>query len=178
MDGSDSSPEYGDEWIARYTATDDVNARYRLLREEATRLRQRAVRPDDMKFTDDPAFLNLVRDLNEELEGTLLVFAANDFGWPVALRPAGTPKRLQEEIRRELLKQKYRSSPKLDEIRMQLLEADERIHQVLVATHDGDRIDYHLPGGWKTNTNFLTVREAIGLVDYITNGHQREAILY
>lgn len=167
-----------DEWLAAYAAADDVNAKYRLLRLEAKRLRQRAQRPEDVTFTDDPAFLELVRECNEQVDGTLLVFAANDFGWPVALRPTGTSKQLQADVRAELLVEKYKSSPELDEIRGTLLEADGRVHQALVARHDGDEIDYHLPGGWKEDTNFLTVREALGLIDYITHGHQREAILY
>lgn len=167
-----------DEWLDAYATENDVNTKYHLLRQEAKRLRQRAERPADMKFTDDPAFLNLVRECDERVNGTLLVFAANDFGWPVALRPTGTPKQLQADVRTELLAEKYKSSQELDEIRRALLAADGRIHQALVARHDGDEIDYHLPGGWKADTNFLTVREALGLIDYITHGQQREAILY
>lgn len=167
-----------EEWMTDYAAADDVNDKYRILRQEAKRLRQRAERPEDMKFTDDPAFLDLIRACNERVDGTLVVFAANDFGWPVALRPDGTPKQLQADVRTELLARKYESSPELDEIRRTILEADGRVHQALVARHDGEEIDYHLPGGWKEDTNFLTVREALGLIDYITNGHQREAILY
>ncbi|MCU4743288.1 hypothetical protein [Natronoglomus mannanivorans] len=167
-----------DEWLDAYTTEEDVNAKYHLLRREAKRLRQHAERPADMKFTDDPAFLDLVRACNERVDGTLLVFAANDFGWPVALRPTGTSKQLQADVRTELLAEKYKSSPELDEIRRTLLDADVRVHQALVVRHSGDEIDYHLPGGWKVDTNFLTVREALGLIDYITHGHQREAILY
>lgn len=171
-------PASQSEFLTGYAEADDVNAKYRLLRREATRLRRRAVRPADVKFTDDPAVIDVIRACNDRIEGTLLVFAANDFGWPVALRPEETPERLQEDVRRELLREKYQSDPELDRIRRDVLEADPRVHQVLVARHDGDRIDYHLPGGWRTNTEFLTVREALELVDYITNGRQREAMLY
>lgn len=166
------------EFLTAYAEADSVNSKYRMLRREATRLRQLAERPDDVKFIHNPAVLDVIRECNDRVEGTLLVFAANDFGWPVALRPEGTPEQLQEDVRRELLCEKYKSNPELDEIRKAVLETDPRIHQVLVARHDGDQIDYHLPGGWKTNTEFLTVREALGLIDYITNGHQREAMLY
>lgn len=176
MDRNDPVSE--SEFLSGYAETDDVNAKYRMLRQEATRLRQRAVRPDDVKFTDDSAVMDVIRTCNDRIEGTLLVFAANDFGWPVAFRPEGTHERLQEDVRRELLREKYKSDSELDRIRKSVLDADPRIHQALVARHDGDRVDYHLPGGWRTNTEFLTVREALGLIDYITNGHQREAILY
>lgn len=176
MEQDDSTPET--DFPTAYAEADDVNAKYRILRREATRLRRRAVRPDDVKFTDDPAVVDVIRACNDRIDGALLVFAANDFGWPVAFRPEGTPERLQEDVRRELLREKYESDPELDRIRKDVLEVDPRVHQVLVARHDGDRIDYHLPGGWRTNTEFLTVREALGLVDYITNGHQREAMLY
>lgn len=176
MGQGDSAPET--DFATAYVEVDDINAKYRLLRREATRLRQQAERPDDVKFTDNPDVLGAIRAWNDRLEGTLLVFAANDFGWPVALRPEGTPERLQENVRQELLREKYKSNAELDQVRETILESDPRIHQVLAARHGGDRIDYHLPGGWKTNTEFLTVREALGLIDYITNGHQREAILY
>lgn len=86
--------------------------------------------------------------------------------------------RLQEDVGLEPLREEYEPDPELDRIRRTILKVDPWVHQVLVARHDGDRIDYHLPGGWRTNTGFLTVREALGLVDYIPNGHQREAMLY
>lgn len=175
MDPDDAPP---DEWTSAYDDADGVNEKYHLLRREAKRLRRRAERPEDTKFTDDPASFDLLEELDEGLSGSLLVFAANDFGWPVALRPEGTPKRLQEEIRRELLREKYRADPQLNEIRRAILDADDRIHKALVVHHAGDDVRYHLPGGRAAETNFLTVREAVGLVDYITNGRQREAIRY
>lgn len=140
-------PASESEFLTGYPETDGVNAKYRLLRRGATRLRRRAIRSDDVKCTDDPAFVDLVRACNGWIEGPLLVFAANDFGWPVALRPKGTPERLQEDVRRELLREKYKSNPELDRIRRTILDADSRVHQALVARHDGNRIDYHLPGG-------------------------------
>lgn len=51
MDRDEPASESG--FLTGYAEADDVNAKYRLLRREATRLRQRAVRPDDVKFTDD-----------------------------------------------------------------------------------------------------------------------------
>lgn len=161
------------DWIDEYRKTEDVNRKYRLLREEVTRLRQEA---EDKRFTDNDAVLELLQEQNEKFAGELLVFAANDFGYPVALRPTGTDIELQEAVREEILQEKYKDSPELDTVRQQLLDADERIHKALVVHHDGGSIDYHLPGGRNENTNFLTVREAVGLVDYVTNSAQRDGL--
>jgi len=157
--------------MGEYAAADDVDLKYRLLREEITRLRRAA---EDRRFTENEAFMDLLRVHNETVAGTLLVFAANDFGLPVALRPAGTPKAIQAEVRREILREKYRANAELNGIRQDLLGADSRVHKVLVATHHDGQIDYHLPGGHHESTNFVTVREAVGLVDYTTNSAQAD----
>lgn len=104
------------------------------------------------------------------------MFAANDFGYPVALRPARTSIDVQEAVRVEILQEKYKDSPELDTVRQQLLDADDRIHKALVVHHNDGSIDYHLPGGRNENTNFITVREAVGLLDYVTNSAQREGL--
>lgn len=160
-------------WMEEYRETEDVNQKYRLLREEVTQLRQQA---QDKRFTDNDEVMELLREQNAKFEGELLVFAANDFGYPVALRPAGTSLDVQEAVREEILQEKYKDNPELDTVRQQLLDADARIHKALVVHHDGGSIDYHLPGGRNENTNFLTVREAVGLVDYVTNSAQRDGL--
>ena len=46
---------------------------------------------------------------------------------------------------------------------------------MLVAELD-DGVRYHLPEGTSEATNFLTVRETVGLVDYTTNGAQADGL--
>lgn len=165
-----------DDWLAAYADADDPNRRYRLLREEAARLRRDADREyddpgNDVVFTHADAFWAALRDHDDRADGHLVVFAANDFGYPVALRPEGVPRDRQDEVRQGILAGKYRADDDLDDARRALLDADRRVHKVL-ATRLGDDVTYHLPGGHRDDTNFLTVREAVGLVDYLTNSAQ------
>lgn len=67
MERDDSVSE--SEFLTAYADANDVNAKYRLLRREATRLHQRAVRPDDVKFIDDPAVIDVIRACNDRTEG-------------------------------------------------------------------------------------------------------------
>lgn len=170
-----------DDWLSTYADADDPNRRYRLLREEAARLRRDAVADldfddpgNDVVFTHADAFWDALRDHDDRASGALVAFAANDFGYPVALRPEGFPRERQDEVRRAVLAGKYRADDALDEARRDLLDADSRLHKALVARFDGDDVTYHLPGGRRDDTNFLTVREAVGLVDYLTNSDQAE----
>jgi len=49
------------------------------------------------------------------------------------------------------------------------------VHKVIVADY-GEEIRYHLPEGSNGATNFLTVWEMVGLVDYTTNSAQRDGL--
>lgn len=57
----------------------------------------------------------------------------------------------------------------LNPIREALREADRRIHQVLVAEWWSDAVEYFLPEGKSEKSDFLTVREPLGLVDWTAN---------
>jgi hypothetical protein len=179
-----------DDWLAAYADADGPNRRYRLLHEEAARLRRDAVDDvdfddpnNDLTFTQSDEFWSALRDHADRTDGHLVVFAANDFGYPVALRPEGLPRERPDEVRRAILDGKYRADDTLDAARRALLDADRRVHNVLAtrlddsdSDGDGDRMTYHLPGGRRDDTNFLTVREAVGLVDYTTNSAQAEGL--
>ncbi|AHG05206.1 hypothetical protein HALDL1_06220 [Halobacterium sp. DL1] len=162
------------DWLTEYTETDDLNEKYGLLREEMTRLRGQR---DDIEFFDEDAVGSDVRRLNETVDGDLVVFLANDFGRPRAYRPSGVEREAQDEIRRALLANKYDDTNEdLNEIRRELLDAHPAIHKVLVAVSAADGIRYHLPEGSNETTNFLTVREMVGLVDYTTNSFQSDGL--
>ena len=158
------------DWMASYAETDDLNRKYQLLRAEATRLRGRR---EEVEFFDDEAVNADVRRLNETVDGDLVVFVANDFGLPRAYRPTGTPIGVQDEIRQAILRGKYDdTNDDLDDVRRELLDAHPGVHKAIVATYADDEIRYHLPEGASETTNFLTVREMVGLVDYTTNSAQ------
>jgi hypothetical protein len=162
------------DWMDEYADTDDLNEKYKLLRAELTSLRGRR---DDIEFFDDEALERDVRRSNETVDGDLLVFLANDFGWPIAFRPSGVPLDAQNEIREAILENKYADGhDDLDDIRRELLDAHPAVHKAIVAEHSGDSIRYHLPEGSNETTNFVTVREMVGLVDYTTNSFQSDGL--
>ena len=162
------------DWIGEYTETDDPNRKYDLLRAEMTRLRGQR---DAIEFFDEDAVGDDVRRLNETVDGDLLVFLANDFGRPRAYRPSDLAKDVQDEIRQAVLQNKYDdTNDDLNEVRRELLDAHPAIHKIIVAEYVGEDVRYHLPEGSNETTNFLTVREMVGLVDYTTNSFQSDGL--
>lgn len=162
------------EWMDAYATTESLNEKYGILREEITRLRGRR---EDIEFFDREAVAETIRELDELVAGDLIVFVANDFGRPVAYRPEGTPIASQNRIREAILERKYDDTHEdLNDIRESLLDAHDGIHKAIVAVTEDDVIRYHLPEGSNTTTNFITVREMVGLVDYTTNSDQKDAL--
>lgn len=174
----------GDDWISTYHDADDLNEKYRILRREMTRLRNELAsefEDDEVDAAGIPAFFDpeavatTVGNLSTKVEGALVVFAANDFGLPVAFRPSEASLSVQDEIREAILNNKYDDeNDYLREIRDELLDRHPEIHKAIVAEYGDDEIEYFLPEGSNSTTNFLTVREMVGLVDYTTNSSQRE----
>jgi hypothetical protein len=162
------------DFLDAYADATDSNRQYDLLRDELARLRGRR---DDVEYFDEEAVLAAVREANETVDGDLVVFAANDFGRPRAYRPEGLPRVRQDDVRQAILEDKYdASNDDLDAIRRDLREAHPGLHKALVAECRSDVIRYHLPEGSNDSTNFLTVREMVGLVDYTTNSAQRDGL--
>lgn len=162
------------DWIEEYTETEDSNEKYDLLRAEMTRLRGRR---DAVEFFDEEAVGRDVREANQTVSGELIVFVANDFGLPKAYRPRGVEKDVQDDVRRAILRDKYdETNEDLDEIRRALLDAHPGIHKVVVAEYSDGNVRYHLPEGSNRTTNFVTVREMVGLVDYTTNSFQSDGL--
>lgn len=155
--------------LTRYGDLEDADERYHLLRSEAKQLRREAENAD---FRGNEAIYRILRDRNAEMDGVLLAFLANDFGWPVAFRPEGTEPAIQDRVRKTILEGKYRPKARheeLEAIQEELLEADKRIHKGLVAVVDSENVDYFLPEGKQDASSFLTVREPLGLIDWTTN---------
>lgn len=161
------------EFLDAYTESGDLNEQYGLLRDEIARLRGRR---DEIEFFDEGAVRADVRDLSERVDGDLLVFLANDFGRPRAYRPAGRKRDVQNEVREAILADKYDSNAALDALRRRILAAHPGVHKVLVAADADDGVTYHLPEGSNEATNFVTVREVVGLVDYTTNSFQADGL--
>ncbi|PSQ16738.1 hypothetical protein BRD00_09950 [Halobacteriales archaeon QS_8_69_26] len=159
----------------RYAVTEDPNDRYRLLREEMARLRDGAEFPDDV--FDPEAVQATLRENAGRVDGDLVILVANDFGQPMAFRPGDLDREDVDRIRTAILENKYDASHEdLAEVRRDLLEAHPRIHKTIVAELADDEVRHHLPEGTSEETNFLTVREMVGLVDYTTNSAQAEGL--
>jgi hypothetical protein len=159
------------DWMEKYGDADTPHERYKILRQEMTRLRE------THSVFDREAVAETVSKLNEQQEGELIVFAANDFGLPMAYRPEETGVEIQDAVRRSILENKYDESPEeLNTARRELLEEHPRIHKAILAECSRGSIRYHLPEGSNTTTNFITVREMVGLVDYTTNSFQSDKL--
>ena len=157
-----------------YDAAETANRQYALLREELVRVRGR--REDDA-FYDPDAVSETIERLADRVDGTLVVFAANDFGVPRAYRPEGLHRSAQDEVREGILERKYdAANDDLDEIRRELLDEHPGVHKAIVAEYTEGSLRYHLPEGSSESTNFLTVREMVGLVDYTTNSFQADGL--
>lgn len=156
-------------FVEMYGQEDDPNERYHLLREEVKVLRREAGNAD---FRGNDEIYHALREWNQMLDGTLLAFLANDFGFPVAFRPEGTDAEIQDQVRQAILEGKYQPGPGHDELEViqeELLGLDRRIHKCLVALVDEHAVDYFLPEGKNPSSTFLTVREPLGLIDWTTN---------
>lgn len=156
------------------TGADALDERYHHLKAELGRLRSRA----DADCVPDPTRVReRIRTLAESVDGDLLVFVANDFGYPAAYRPEGTSRTIQNDVREAILADKYDdSNDDLADLRTALLDLHPGLHKAIVAEHDGHTARYHLPEGTAESTNFLTVREIVGLVDYTTNSAQADQL--
>lgn len=162
------------KWIEEYTETDDLNQKYKLLCAEITRLRGQR---DDIEFFDPDAVSSDIHRLSDTVTGELIVFVANDFGLPKAYRPSSVEKDVQDEIRQAVLRNKYDDTNEdLNEIRHELLNKHLGVHKVVVAEYSDENIRYHLPEGSNETTNFITVREMVGLIDYTTNSFQSDGL--
>lgn len=162
------------DWMAEYADTDDLNEKYGILRTEMAKLRRQR---DDIEFFDSDTVRTHLQDLNETVEGDLIVFVANDFGRPRAYRPADVPLDAQDEIRRAILQNKYDdSNDDLNAIRQELLADHPAIHKAIVTEYSDEDIRYHLPEGSNETTNFITVREMVGLIDYTTSSFQSDGL--
>lgn len=159
---------------AEYVSTDNLNEKYKILREELTRLRGSG---GASEFFDREAVADTIRQLSDEVDGDLLVFVANDFGMPAAYRPEGAGLEVQDAVRRSILENKYNdSNTDLNKLRRSLLGRHPGVHKAIIAEIEGSSIRYHLPEGSNETTNFITVRETVGLVDYTTNSQQKESL--
>lgn len=132
----------------------------------------------------DPTVDSVREALVEEadrFDGDLVVLAASDFGYPGAFVPEGMVdpsaalNRLLDELHRE--SGKWREDEALRPVRAAVRDAEPTAHKVLPALLDGD-VRYDLPAGVDDAANFVTIRQAVGLVDWLANSYQAEQLTF
>lgn len=158
----------------KYAEAEGHNHKYRLLRDELAKLRRQR---DEVEYFDEEAVKRDICYFNEDIEGELIVFVANDFGRPRAYRSENVAKSVQNKLRKAVLQNKYKdTNADLNEIRREILDAHPGVHKVIVTEYSDGSIRYHLPEGSNDTTNFITVREMVGLIDYTTNSFQSDGL--
>ncbi|MDL5362578.1 hypothetical protein [Halalkalicoccus sp. NIPERK01] len=149
----------------------DPNERYRELLEQALDMR------DSYQSTmDHDAIRALLRERNGGFDGHLVLFAASDFGEPRVFLPDGVSDRSAalEAILDRVHERKWRArNSDLRDVRNRLFEEKYGVHQVLAALYRGSgEAEYDIDYPWNRTYNFVTIRQAVGLVDWVTNAKE------
>lgn len=146
----------------------DPNERYRELLGEQIELRSQHS-PD----VDIEGVKAVLRERQDEFDGYLVVLVANDFGKPVAFLPeaAGDYSTVLNAVLDEIHEEKWSAEHDgLRAVRNQLFEAVDSLHKVLPALYFEDgSAEYDIAPGRDQAYNFVTIRQVVGLVDWIAN---------
>lgn len=126
---------------------------------------------------DTEAIADLLRKRQEEFEGHLVFFAASDFGRPVVFLPAGLDDHTEmlNAVLDRIHEQKWQAeNERLRSVRHHVFDEVDGIHQGLAAVcYDDGSAEYDIVYGWHGVYNFLTIRQVVGLVDWVTNANER-----
>lgn len=148
------------------------NERYRQLLAQ-----QIALRDENSSNLDTEAIRGILRDRQEGFDGHLLFFAASDFGQPRVLLPETVEDQdaaLQAVLDR-IHEQKWRANNHdLREVRHRIIDEVRGIHKGLPALYrDDGSAEYDIVYGWHGVYNFVTIRQVVGLVDWMANAGDR-----
>lgn len=146
----------------------DPNERYLQLIDQQLELRD-----DNRPNMDEDAIRSILRERQDAFDGHLIFFGSNDFGQPRAFLPeelSDHDAALQAILDRAHERKWRARNSALRDVRDRMLEDVRGIHQGLGALyHDDGSADYDIDFPWNRAYNFVTVRQAVGLVDWVTN---------
>lgn len=149
----------------------DPNERYLQLVARQLELR-RTYRPN----LDEGAIRSVLRERRDEFDGHLVFFAMNEFGQPRAFLPEAVPddQACLETVLDRVHEEKWRArDPALRDVRDRMFDEVRGIHQGLGAVyHEEGSADYDIEFPWNDAYNFMTIRQAVGLVDWVTNARE------
>lgn len=146
----------------------DPNERYLQLLDQALDLRD-----SNQPNMDYDAIRSVLRERNDGFDGHLVFFAASDFGEPrVFLSGSISDQQAAlEAILDRVHEQKWRAdNADLRGVYNQMFDEVRGIHQGLPALYrDNGSAEYDIEFPWNRVYNFVTIRQAVGLVDWVTN---------
>lgn len=149
----------------------DPNERYLQLVARQLELR-RTYRPN----LDEEAIRSVLRERQDEFDGHLVFFAMNEFGQPRAFLPEAVSdgQTCLETVLDQVHEEKWRArDPDLRDVRDQTFDEVRGIHQGLGAVyHEEGSAGYDIEFPWNDAYNFMTIRQAVGLVDWVTNARE------
>lgn len=151
-------------------APDDPNEQYLELIDQQLDLRD-TTDPD----MDEETIRSVLDENQSRFDGDLLFFAANDFGQPRTFLPEHLSEQEQDAALQAVLdgvhERKWRArNSALRDVRNRMFEEVRGIHQGFGAVYRDDGSgDYDIDFPSNATYNFLTIRQVVGLVDWLAN---------
>ena len=151
---------------------EEPDARYRALLAEQIRLRD-----ENDPAIDRSEVRTVLRSHNESIYGNLVFFAASDFGRPLVFFPRSMndPESACQSVLDRIHEEKWLPTNRsLRAVREDVVEGGLGVHQGLAAICYDDRTaEYDIVSGSNGVYNFVTIRQVVGLVDWVTNADDR-----
>ncbi|ADJ14209.1 hypothetical protein [Halalkalicoccus jeotgali] len=138
---------------------------------------QRELRASNGSNLDTDGIRAVLEERAADFEGQLLFFAASDFGQPRVFLPSdlSDPDDALQAVLDRVHAEKW--SPDHDglrAVRRRVFEETTGVHQALPALfYDSGDAEYDLTGPWDEEYNFVTIRQVVGLVDWLTNADRQ-----
>lgn len=122
---------------------------------------------------DEEAVRSILRERQDEFDGHLLFFAANDFGQPRAFLPESLSDQdaALQAVLNGIHERKWGArNAGLRDVRDRTFDEVRGVHKGFGAVyHDGGSVDYDIEYPTNAVYNFLTIRQVVGLVDWLAN---------
>jgi hypothetical protein len=139
--------------------------------------RQLELRDDNDPNMDEEAIRSVLDENEDGFDGALMAFAANDFGQPRVFLPESVSDQdaALQAVVDAVHEEKWRArNSALRDVRNRMFDEVTGIHQGLGAVYrDDGSADYDIDFPSNAAYNFVTIRQVIGLVDWMANAGER-----
>lgn len=137
---------------------------------------QMELRDDNRPNMDEDAIRSILGERGAEFDGHLLFFGSNDFGQHRVFLPEelSDQQACLDAVLDRVHERKWRArNSDLRGVRDRMLDEVRGIHRGLPALYHGDgTAEYDIDFPWNRTYNFVTVRQAVGLVDWVTKAKE------